>query len=705
MISQQNAAVGEEAPRSSLLQRLRGVLRPGGYDAGDCVQAQVKDAEDHEYATEFEIEGFCGGGFAGQVYRAHCVATAGGPVAVGQIVALKFFSPRSGMRRMFRDLLYRLCFLTPFPYQFNEDSVRAGLPMTRLLQIACGVAMGSARPINEFYGTFWDAHVGAFAEVNEWVAGGVTDPLPDDQILLRRAHNRRKLREIRRGAASEADLLKPQDEMSQKRRFMAQLCSLCAEMGLDDLLRQVYWWTGASQPNVLTRRDGTGPAGEPDFVWVDRRPGLPGLLLSFGDFVLLARAFARGSIPPFDRINFRKLRAWPKAPDRREWEELVDRLEAADQGYRRTQVDWSTHRFRILGDRSLRRDIAAGVIDYWHRSGRVDTNTRDRLERSSARFTGHVLLSIIPFVGRRLQKWFGSEDYRQHVSRFLREGAYRREYFDRQRVGDVKVWLLDERTTDRRAGKCLGCFPCYFADRILCGWMPPAWQRFFTDWGYQLNCWCRLFTSPFRYVFVPAYRRQVNTLWVANRTTEDLRRGVIPQTDAEEFVRIAGHKSIQQYVTGLIFVATVRSEWVYLLLGVLGVHLAKQYQMHASSISLSSKIIAVAVALLVSPGGIMRFFYCGVMGLFNRDVPYGTAMIMSPIRAVGDLAFPAQIGKTHPRFSAYLLTSTACRLAEHVPVFGERGGLLSLGIVTVVLSWPASMKAWWHARRNATPSS
>ena len=502
MISQRNATPGEEAPRSSLLQRLRGILRPGGYDAGDRVQAQVKDAEGREYATEFEIEGYCGGGFAGQVYRAHCVATAGGSVIAGQVVALKFFSPRSGMRRLFRDILYRLCFLTPFAYQFNEDSVRAGLPLTRLLQIACRATMGSARPINEFYGTFWDAHVGAFAEVNEWVSGGVTEPVPDDQILLRSAHNRRTRRAIRRGTACEADLLKPRDEMSQKRRFMAQLCALCGELGLDDLLRQVYWWTGASQPNVLTRRDGTAPVGEPDFVWVDRRPGLPGLLLSVGDLALLARALVRGSIPPFDRIDYRKLRAWPKAPDRGEWEELVDRLEAIDRRYRRTQVDWSTHHLRVLSDRRLHRDIAAGVTDYWHRSGRVDTKTRDRLERSSARFTGHVLLSLIPLVGRRLQKWIGNEAYRRHVSRFVREGAYRRDYFDHQRTGAVKVWVLDGRTTERRAGKCLDSFPCYFADRILCGWMPGAWQRFFTDWGYQFDCWRRLVHEP-----IPLYLR------------------------------------------------------------------------------------------------------------------------------------------------------------------------------------------------------
>ncbi len=699
MVSERDAVPGEAEARASLLERLRGTSRPGGYDPGDRVHARLKDAEGNEHATEFEILSFCGGGFAGQVYRSRCVATEGGPVAVGQLVALKFFSPRSGMRRLFRDILYRICFLTPFAYQYNEASVRAGLPLTRLLQIVCQATMGSARPINEFYGTFWDEHVGSYAEVNEWVTGGVTDPVPDDGILLRRAHNRRTRQAMRQGAASEADLQQARDEMSLKRRFMGQLCILCRELGLDDLLRQVYWWTGASQPNVLTRRDGSEPAGEPDFVWVDRRPGLPGLLLSLGDFVLLAQALFRGSIPPFDRIRFRKLRAWAKAPDREEWNRLVDRLEADDRAYRRTQVDWSSHGLRIVWDRSLHRDIAAGVVDYWRKTGRVDAATAERLERSPVRFTGHVFISLIPFLGRRLQKWMGNEAYRQHVSRFLRDGSYRWSYFDHARAGAVKVWVIDGRTTSRRAEKCLGSFPCYFTDAILCGWMPPVWQRFVTDLAYQLDRWRRFFTSPFKYIFVGKYRRDVNIDWIRSRTAEDAKRGMISQADADEFVRVAGDKSIQQYITGLIFVATMRSEWIYLILAYFGLRIAHSGHASLAHLSLAQKVTAIAVLLLVSPGGILRLIFCIVMGLTNRDVPYTTAAIMSPIRAVGDLAFPAQMAKTHPRFSAYLLTSTTCRLAEHVPVFGERGGLLSLIVVTVVLSWPASLKAWWRARR------
>lgn len=678
-------------------ERTKGALRPGGYDPGDRISALVKDDKGIERPTEFEIEAYCGGGFAGQVYRARCVATEGDWIPVGQCYALKFFSPRSGFRRLFRDVLYRLCFVSPFPYQYNEDSVRAGLFLTKLLQIACRVELGDHRPINEFYGTFWDDHVGSYAELNEWVEGGVTEPSVDKEVFVRRAHNRRVKRAMRRGVATESDLKQSQAEMSKKRRFMAFLCDLCAALGLDDLARQVYWWTGVSQPNVLTRRDGSSPREEPDFVWVDRRPGLPGLVLSFGDVVLFARALCRGSIPPFDRINFRKLRAWPKAPDQQQWEALVQALEETDRRYRRTQVDVFRHHYQLLTDRSLRRDIVAGFVDYWHRTGRIDQATRELLLRWPLLIAFPMLLSLLPVVGRRLQKLMGSDAYRQHLARFLRDGKYRWEYFDRHRVSDVKVWLVDGRTTERRAVKCLNSLPCYFADRILCGGMPPAWQRFLTDWSYQLDCWRRFFVSPFKYIFVPSYRREVNTNWITQRTGEDVKRGFLSPSEAEEYVRIAAHKTIQHYLTGMMVVAAVKptSEICYVLLLAYLVSLVNWLR----SLGWWAVPIASLVAL-ISPAGVPRFLYCVVMGSVNRDVPYGTALLMAPIRAVGDLSFAAQIAKTHPGFSAYLLTSTTCRLAEHMPVFGERGGLLSVWVVTVLLSWPASLKTWLAARRS-----
>ncbi|MBI3944396.1 MAG: hypothetical protein HY321_00600 [Armatimonadetes bacterium] len=683
----------------SVTERLQSVRRSGGYDPGDLLSARVKDADGIEHPAEFEVEAFCGGGFAGQVYRARCVAGESGSLAVGQCYALKFFSPRSGFRRLFRDILYRLCFISPFAYQYNEDSVRAGLFLTKLLQIACRVVLGTDRPINEFYGTFWDAHVGAYAEVNEWVQGGVTEPSVDPDILVRRAYNRKVRRAIREGTGSEAELQLPPSEMAAKKRFMAFLCRLCADLGLDDLARQVFWWTGASQPNVLTRRDGSAPPGQPDFVWVDRRPGLPGLILSLGDVALLARAIRRGSIPPFDRVNFRTLRAWPKAPDRQEWVALVDRMAEADRRYRRTQVDPWGHHVRLVTDRSLRRDLAAGFIAYWQRTGRVDAETRAALESRPLLFALHGALSILPLVGRRMQQWAGSAAYRERVRRLLRDAAYRWEYFDDARAGTVKVWLADGRATERRAARCLDSFPRYLADRLLCGWLPAAWQRFFTDWAYQKECWRRFFTSPFRYVFAADYRREVNTNWVAQRTAEDAKRGFISHAEAEEFVRVAGDKTIQHYISGLMVVAACQpvSELTFLLLAALGVH---HYVVNPRVLpQLGWWFAPIAFVILgISPAGILRFLYCLVMGATHRDVPYGTATVMAPIRAVGDLSFAAQMAKTHPGFSRYLLTATTCRLAEHVPVFGERGGLLSVWVVTVALSWPASLKTWWIAR-------
>lgn len=695
-----------EESHVSVRERLCGVMRPGGYDPGDVLCAHVKDAEGIEHVAEFEIEAYCGGGFAGQVYRARCLRAEGGSLRPGECYALKFFAPRSAFRRLFRDLLYRLCFISPFPYQYNEAAVRTGLFVTRLLQVACRVRLGSERPINDCYGTFWDSHVGSYVEVNEWVAGGVTEPSVDPDILLRWSYNRKVKRAIRQGKALEKELQQPSSEMAAKKRFMAFLCRLCDELGLEDLARQVYWWTGMSQSNVLTRRQGSAPLNRPDFVWVDRRPGLPGLILSLGDVVLFAKAIRRGSIPPFDRVNFQKLRVWPHAPHREEWDSLVARLAETDRQYRRTQVDPLGHHYHLLSDRTLRHDLAVAFMDYWHRTGRVDLETRAVLERRPLLLALHGLLSVVPIVGRRLQKWAGNAAYRQHVVRLLRDAHYRWECLDEARRRTVKVWLTDGRTTERRANRCLHSFPCYFADYLLWSWMPASWQKFFTDWAYQKECWRRFFTNPFRYVFLPDYRRDVNMNWIAQRTSEDVKRGFITAEEAKEFVHIAGHKTIQQYITGLMVVAAVKpvSELTYLLVGVTAFFtFLHQIGEHLQRLGWWALPIAFVI-LGISPAGVLRFLYCLTMGLLNRDVPYGTAILMAPIRAVGDLSFAAQIAKTHPGFSRYLLTSTTCRLAEHVPIFGERGGLLSLWVVTVVLSWPASLKTWWIVRARQKES-
>ena len=111
----------------TLQERLQTARRPGGYDPGDTLELAVKDAGGVEHTTGFEIESYCGGGFAGQVYRARCTNSTMPDLRVGQSYALKFFVTRSSMRRRFRNLLYWVAFQSPFPHQYNEAAVRAGL--------------------------------------------------------------------------------------------------------------------------------------------------------------------------------------------------------------------------------------------------------------------------------------------------------------------------------------------------------------------------------------------------------------------------------------------------------------------------------------------------------------------------------------------------------------------------------------------------
>jgi len=674
-------------------EKIKNTKREGGYDPGDHLVVSVKDIHGIERKVEFEIENYCGGGFAGQVYGGRCVSSEDNWLAAGKKFAVKIFITRSKSKSTFRDALYFLGFQSPFPYQYNEDAARTGLYLTRIFKIVCKEKFGTDEPINDCYGTFWDQKIGAYAEINEWVEGYVTEPEMDEDIFIRMKQNSRIKKDIKAGKATEQDLLMPHDEMSRKRRFMEQWVRLCNELGLEDIARQVYWWTGVSQPNVLTKK---GADGKLPFIWVDRRPGLPGFVLSAGDCILFPKAVFRGSIPPFDRINFKKLRAWPAIPDKKEWNELVDKLEETDRKYRRTQLDLFGHNIRLLLDSNLRQSINMGRIDFWRLSGRIDEKNAGRLRTSYILFFVQLILSLIPLIGRRLQQLTGNSDFRIHLWKIFTEHTYRYDYFDKKRCQSLKLWIEEGRITWKRAEICGKSFLSYFKDMTYT-WLPPGWQYILTDQECQFEFFRKLFTSPLKYIFIKDYRRQVNVDWITSRTEEDVKHGYVTREVADNFINIAGEEALQNYITGLIVTAAVKptSEIIYVLLGV---HLA------FNTTTLSGLgwwgLLAAPVVALISPAGLLRFFYCIMAKIWNRKIPYGVALALSPIRGIGDFAFLIQTGKTFPSFSSYLIISSLCQLVEQVPVFGERGGLLSLWTVTAFISWPASLHKLWHCKNK-----
>ncbi|MDO8682789.1 MAG: hypothetical protein Q7N50_04835, partial [Armatimonadota bacterium] len=79
---------------TDIKERLKGILRPGGYDPGDKIIALIKGMDDVERQAEFRIESFCGGGFAGQVYKAKLVRCDDDWLTPGALYAIKFFSTR-----------------------------------------------------------------------------------------------------------------------------------------------------------------------------------------------------------------------------------------------------------------------------------------------------------------------------------------------------------------------------------------------------------------------------------------------------------------------------------------------------------------------------------------------------------------------------------------------------------------------------------
>ena len=75
-------------------EKIKNTKREGGYDPGDHLVVSVKDIHGIERKVEFEIENYCGGGFAGQVYGGRCVSSEDNWLAAGKKFAVKIFITR-----------------------------------------------------------------------------------------------------------------------------------------------------------------------------------------------------------------------------------------------------------------------------------------------------------------------------------------------------------------------------------------------------------------------------------------------------------------------------------------------------------------------------------------------------------------------------------------------------------------------------------
>ena len=674
------AAVADE----SHLLRPRRIVR---HEVGDLLALDLEGvAPAWRGRATFEILGYVGGGFAGQVYRARVVdvegdAPAKAALPAGGVYALKMFVPWSGFARMFRNAIYGLAFQAPFGLQVSRSAVRSAALWQKFLRRGARVRLGREDTIVDVHATFFDPALGTHGEVLEWVQGRVWRLEVNDRLFSEKSPGQ---------GASET-------EYAAKKRFMRDIVGLFHEMGAPELARQYEWWTMKSQPNVL-KHIGAGEDPSAGLVAVDFGAGLallPFLPMSPADVKLILRGLAAGRLVQFDRGDLERLEAFVSehAPAFTDFGGAMAELRIADAAYRRSQADVTHHHVRLVTDGELRRSVREGWIASFRARGRTDAAAAERFRSRPMRAWLYVLVGFIPLVGPFLQRVWGNAAYRRHVGAMLTSFGYLGRALRAKEAERLIEWHRRGRASAGRAEALLGHPIAFWVQAFALGWLPAGAHRFLTDRRYAWDVFKYMAVRPIMLFFSRARREA----WLREMVEEGRRDGMLKDEEAESILARIKEPYIQAYLLSLV-VHLMTLPITQIVSVLLGSYLAAKYGHDAveSGAIFGGTLVAFQVTP-ISPGSLVRGLYATGLAIAMRDWKnYSWAVCISYWKYIGYLGFPIQMVHSYPILARFMAARWATHGVGLVPVFGEHGALLEHGVFNTFFNAPISLRHRWR---------
>lgn len=651
-----------------------------GYHPGQCLDALVFGLDGTQLGEErFRVDFSPGSGFAGQVVRAEPLrGIIWGPARVDPHapVALKVLRPRSELKTAFRDSLFRLCYQTAYAARWEESALRAGLIWQEILRQATQVELGDCLSVVRPLGYYWDAGIGSYVEVHQWVDSRASAYEVDERPFLRE-----------RASQNEKDL----SEMDKKRRVMDRLVGLCQRIGAHGLARQYEWYTFVSQANVLTSNN---PLGKPaKFVVVDCRPGLavPFFLpLSPAHARIIIQGLRRGTLVHFDQCDLEQLDTWLAAhPDLDNGlQHLVDRLRIDNKRYRHGLPDFWQRRLHFWLDRRAQAKVRLARVQAWQRAGLLSSAGAARLRASGVLFWAALFLDNLPLLGSWLLRWGANSASRRHLSALLRSASYRRRVLEAQRQVDLEDWWAGGCVPLQRANRLDASVPGYLFEKITLGWLPSGLHRLLVDPGARK----RLIQERLLLPLDLSFREQRRRAWLCAVIEAQYAKGLVDREKADELCAQSGEPRLRSFLQDLGFSLGLEifSKLAYLALAIYGLY--------------SGDYWPLGLALLgpVPPSGVARCLYCLVRlgldmpGILRRRdrrelAARSLGIAVAPWRFVGNLFAPLEMLFYYRRLSLLLANHFVTRMVGGIPVFGGGGKLLEYWAFQATFNLPFSL--------------
>jgi hypothetical protein len=668
-------------------------MRVDRFEPGQELSYSVRAVgQEAEASVRLTVDRFVGGGFAGQVYRVMIKAVEGDALPgldVGTHCAMKIMIPPSRFSKVFRDALYWIGFQGPFQLQVNPTAARAGALWQKFIRRAAQLRFGDEGSVVDIHATFVDPHLGSCGELSEWVEGRTWLLEVDDRLDL--------LGRWGRGKAVDEALL-GSHEYRAKHNFMHRFVELLHDMGAHEFARQYEWSTCKSQPNCLKRKD-SGDAPDQGLTAVDFRAGLvllPYLPMSPGDFKLIGKGVARGSLVQFDRGSLEKLKSFMESHAQAfsDMHAQFAELQAAEALYRNSLPDVTHNGLRLLYSPKLLSTIFDSAVTGWRVRNLLDDHSETRLRQSCLKTFLFLLLGIIPFLGRGLRKWMGRADWRKHYHSMLSSGAYLKKALHAKALENIIKWHRAGRVTATRAESLAGHTAAYLCHLPL-SLLPAGLHHVLTDGAYAKERLSSLFVRPIRLYFNGPLREQ----WLRDMVTEGQNKHMLTDEDAQTILEQMNEPFIQKYLKSLaVHVCTLPVTQVVSVAVAIWYKVSNQLSW-GDAWGQMLLILAAFQVVPISPGSICRGLYVLYLVIRERNFKdYNIAVFLGFFKYVGYLAFPIQMTHHYPALARFMAGHWATEAVHIVPVFGERGALLEHWVFNLFYNWPLTIRKRMNQR-------
>ena len=719
--------------------KLHRPMRVGRYEPGTQLEYEVTGVVPAAAGrVQLEVEKFVGGGFAGQVYRVKVLEIEGGitGLEVGRVLALKILVPPSRFSELFRNVVYGVGFQGPFQLQVNPAAARAGVLWQKFIRRAAKIRFGDENCVVDVLATLVDERIGSCAELSEWVEGRTWRLEVDDHLdELKRWKKGKSVDEEKLGSV----------EYRAKRIFMSEFVKLLHEIGAPEFARQYEWSTCKSQPNCLKRWE-TEDDPEKGLTAVDFRAGLallPFLPMSPGDFKLIGKGLARGSLVQFDRGSLTKLQQYIEAhgDEFADMQDALAELKEVEHIYRASLPDITHNHVRLLGSGRLWSTIFDSAVTGWRIRNLVDEQQTQRMRRSSflvflffllgllsklgsisvlVGILGVVGIGIATLLGHRgdllttcgmaagigllggiilssltgfMRTVWGRADYRRHYANLL--GSW--DYFKRAiraKIAETMIkWHRAGRVNEAKALELVQK-PLRFFLQAPLGILPAKLHRLLTDRKYAREALAFIFLRPIRLYFNAEMREQ----WLRDMVTEGQKNHLLTEEDAGIILGQINEPFIQKYLKSLaVHVCTLPVTQVVSVIIAAVYYFTHRDQPNAWAIGMG--IIAAFQVTPISPGSICRGLYVVYLVIREKNIKdYNIAVFLGFFKYVGYLAFPIQMAYRFPVLARFMAAHWATSAVHVAPVFGERGALLEHWVFSAFYNWPLTIRRRMQVR-------